>query len=364
MIFKRATALLLAAVLMYTELSYEPSVLPAGSDVFMPVQEEAENNESGNAGEGRQDSPSESAPRSTIKWASFNIPYSAMDKALRLDIRSHSTEGVRYSWVDILAVLGAKYGGDWKRYRSRDMDAVVKKMKEGVAAAQIAGKFKNYNYFHEVYDAILGDFTGYYSYNANPYEGDIYTDKYGLKAFSPIPSGYGYSHYDDFGDSRSFGFRRRHLGNDLLGSIGTPIVAVEGGTVEELGWNRYGGWRIGIRSLDRKRYYYYAHLRRGHPYRSGLEQGQTVRAGDVIGYLGMTGYSTDENVNGMTQPHLHFGMQILFDPDSPRESNNEIWINVYNIVNILERHRSPIVRIGKGEYREKGDFVDPGYLIS
>ena len=43
-------------------------------------------------------------------------------------------------------------------------------------------------------------------------------------------------------------------GYDLMGSIGTPIIAVESGTVEHLGWNQYGGWRIGIRSFDRKRF--------------------------------------------------------------------------------------------------------------
>lgn len=77
-----------------------------------------------------------------------------------------------------------------------------------------------------------------------------------------------------------------------MGSIGTPIIAVESGIVENLGWNQYGGWRVGIRSFDTKRYYYYAHLRKNHPYSEGMEEGRIVKAGDVIGYLGMTGYST------------------------------------------------------------------------
>ena len=84
------------------------------------------------------------------------------------------------------------------------------------------------------------------------------TKKYGLKAYSPIAYAYSFSHYDDFGNSRSYGFKRKHLGNDLLGSIGTPIMAVESGIVEVAAWNQYGGWRVGIRSLDKKRYYYYA----------------------------------------------------------------------------------------------------------
>ena len=72
-----------------------------------------------------------------------------------------------------------------------------------------------------------------------------------------------------------------------MGSVGTPVIAIESGVVEVLGWNMYGGWRIGIRSFDKKRYYYYAHLRKDHPYHSDLAEGDIVTAGDVIGYLGM-----------------------------------------------------------------------------
>ncbi len=71
--------------------------------------------------------------------------------------------------------------------------------------------------------------------------------------------------------------------------IGTPIIAVESGYVEAIGWNQYGGWRIGIRSFDGKRYYYYAHLRQNYPYREQLKEGDVVTAGDVIGYWGIPG---------------------------------------------------------------------------
>jgi len=53
--------------------------------------------------------------------------------------------------------------------------------------------------------------------------------------------------------------------------VGTPVIAVESGYVEAMGWNQYGGWRIGIRSFDKKRYYYYAHLRQNYPYQSDLK---------------------------------------------------------------------------------------------
>ena len=170
---------------------------------------------------------------------------------------------------------------------------------------------------------------------------------YGLKAFSPIAAGYGYSHCDDFGVARSFGFSRKHLGNDLMGGLGTPIVAVEGGVVEAMGWNRYGGWRVGIRSFDSKRYYYYAHLQKDTPFAPGLEVGQTVQAGDLIGFMGRTGYCDRENVNNIETVHLHFGMELIFD-ENQKESNSEIWIDVYQIVRLLASHRSSLEKTADG----------------
>ena len=163
--------------------------------------------------------------------------------------------------------------------------------------------------------------------------------RYGLKAFSPIAKGYAYSDYDDFGASRSYGYKRQHLGHDMMGLGGTPITAVESGYVEAIGWNQYGGWRLGIRSFDKKRYYYYAHLRQNFPYNKSLKEGSIVQAGDVIGYMGHTGYSKKENVNNIDETHLHWGLQIIFD-ESQKEGNNEIWINCYEITKFLSRNRS------------------------
>lgn len=314
------------------------------------------------AGAAAEEAQPEEPPKKFIKWMSFDIPYEALAKAKNIDIQSHGGEHpVR--WVDLLAYLGTKYGGNWKKYRARDMDALVSRLREGQTMEQITQNMKNYPYFHETIDAVLSNFIGDYQIEVPTDEngGKTMQARYGLKVFSPIAKGFGYSHYDDFGDSRSFGFRRRHLGNDLLGSIGTPIVAVESGVVESLGWNRYGGWRIGIRSFDSKRYYYYAHLRKGHPYAKDLHQGQVVRAGDVIGYLGMTGYSNKENVNGMNKPHLHFGMQIIFD-ESQKEGNNEIWIDVYNIVNLLSPNRVKVRRDDSTkDYYRVYDYMDLQY---
>lgn len=296
-----------------------------------------------------------------IKWVDFNVTSAALEKALKLDIDSQKTD-VPLDWIELLAYLGAKYGGNFKKYKAKDMDALAEKLRAGSTIQQLTADMKYYDYYHEAYRAVLDGMAGSYRIQtAESLESGtaVYEEKYGLKAYSPIAYGYCYSHYDDFGNSRSFGFRRTHLGNDLLGSIGTPIIAVESGVVETIGWNRYGGWRVGIRSFDGKRYYYYAHLRKNRPYHADLKEGGIIQAGDIVGYLGMTGYSDTENVNGMSVPHLHFGMQLIFD-ESQKEGNSEIWIDVYHIVNLLEHHKSPVVRNDETkEYYRKYEFIDP-----
>ena len=179
---------------------------------------------------------------------------------------------------------------------------------------------------------------------------------YGLKAFSPIAAGYGYSHCDDFGNQRTYGFARKHLGHDMMGSLGTPIVAVESGIVEAMGWNRFGGWRIGIRSCDGKRYYYYAHLQKDRPFAEGLEVGDLVQAGDLIGFMGRTGYSPTENTNNIETVHLHFGIQLVFD-ESQKECLSEIWIDPYHIVRLLHSHRSSIMKVDN-HWKRVYSFVD------
>ena len=72
-----------------------------------------------------------------------------------------------------------------------------------------------------------------------------------------------------------------------------------------------------------------------------------VQAGDLIGFMGRTGYSDKENVNNIETVHLHFGMQLVFD-ESQKECNSEIWVDVYDIVRLLAAHRSSIVKSDQG----------------
>lgn len=288
--------------------------------------------------------------QSFIKWVDFNVPYTAMERALKYDIESYGKD-IRLNWIDLLSYLGAKYGGNFSIYKSKDLDFLVERINSGETIHDLTGKMKYYDYYHEVYSAVLSGFVGEYRIEVKKSKDSdekIWQSKYGLEAFLPIASGYGFSHYDDFGDQRSYGYKRRHLGNDLMGSVGTPIVAVESGYVEALGWDEFGGWRIGIRSFDKKRYFYYAHLRKDYPYHGDLYIGKTVKAGDVIGYMGMTGYSTRENVNNIKIPHLHFGMQLIFD-ESQKDGANEIWINVYNIIELLRKNSVPVYKDSETE---------------
>lgn len=290
-----------------------------------------------------------------IKWMDFNLNTKVMNDAMKYDIETNEDD-YPVSWVDIIAYLAAKNGNNFSKYKSADCVNFVNKIKEGYSVEELTAELKHFDYYKQTYGAVLEEFVGSYTIEG---ENGEKKQKYGLKAYSPIGEGFVYSHYDDFGASRSFGFKRKHLGNDLMGRIGTPVTAIESGTVEAMGWNRYGGWRIGIRSFDKKRYYYYAHLRKDHPYQSGLKEGDTVQAGDVIGYLGMTGYSTKENVNNINIPHLHIGMQIIFD-ESQKEGNNEIWIDMYSIVEFLNAHKSTVEKKENGEYERKYKIESAG----
>jgi len=284
-----------------------------------------------------------------IKYAEFNVPYIALKKALNMDIESHKNGG-SLSWVQILAYLAAKYGGDFTRYKSSDMDAFVKKL-ETKNIGELTSGMKYYNYFKEAYTAVLGGLVGTYKENGE--------EKYGLMGYSPIAKTFPYSDCDDFGVQRTYGYTRPHLGHDMMAATGTPVIAVESGVVEALGWNQYGGWRIGIRSFDSKRYYYYAHLRQNRPYAKGLAEGQTVTAGDVIGYVGRTGYSSKENVNNIKVSHLHFGLELVFD-ESQKESSNEIWVDVYALTKLLRQHQSETYRdSATKEYYRKGTAEIP-----
>jgi len=177
-------------------------------------------------------------------------------------------------------------------------------------------------------------------------EHEVWTDSWGIRAFFPIPAGYTYSHCDDFGDGRDYKDSTVHEGNDIMAGKGTPVVNIETGTIEDIGWNEYGGWRIGIRSLDGKRYFYYAHLDR---YAAYTQQGQRVEAGQVIGYVGDTGYGP-VGTSGRFPPHLHVQIEVAY------EGGNTVWIDPYHFLRFLEQSRAQVHDAGNGNYISDSDI--------
>lgn len=295
--------------------------------------------------------------KSYIKWAEMNVCLSALQDTMALDIETYG-KLYHISWIDALSYLACKNGNNWSGYKKSQLNKMLEELGEGNTVDDLMQGNKYYTYYKESFSAMLSGLLGVYEKEApDGNGGKKLVSGYGLIAYSPIAEGFSYSHYDDFGVSRSYGYRRSHLGNDLMGYVGTPVVSVEAGTVEAIGWNQYGGWRLGIRSLDGKRSYYYAHLRKDRPYAEGIEVGSKVKPGQVIGYLGMTGYSTKENVNGMNVPHLHFGLQLIFD-ESQKEGTNQIWLDVYNLVRLLSKNKATVVKDEKtGEYIRKYDIT-------
>ena len=114
-----------------------------------------------------------------------------------------------------------------------------------------------------------------------------------------------------------------HEGNDIFAEPGTPIYSVTPGTVENVGWTFYSGWRVGVRDAA-GRYWFYAHMR---SYSDAAVEGTSVEAGTVLGTVGNTGYGNDLGHSDEFTYHLHIGIQ---EPDGT-------WVNPYPLMKRLYR---------------------------
>lgn len=118
--------------------------------------------------------------------------------------------------------------------------------------------------------------------------------------------------YDSWGARRSGG--RRHRGIDIHSPKGTPIVAVADGVIVDMGSHRLSGWNLHIEHMGGW-VSSYVHLNNDNPgtddgeggertaFARGLEIGDTVQAGDVVGYVGDSGNAEH------TVPHTHFELK-------------------------------------------------------
>ena len=92
---------------------------------------------------------------------------------------------------------------------------------------------------------------------------------------------------------------RQHEAIDILAPTGTPVKAIEDGTVARVFNSKAGGLTVYQFDPTEQYCYYYAHLER---YADGLAEGQTVKKGQVIGYVGTSGNAPKDT------PHLHFAI--------------------------------------------------------
>ena len=124
----------------------------------------------------------------------------------------------------------------------------------------------------------------------------------GGRLLFPVPAVSVGAMSDSFADRRG---NRTHLAVDILAPRGSPVIAVDEGTVARLSSDQAGG--ISIYQFDAAEHYcfFYAHLDR---YAEGLAQGQPVKRGQLIGYVGTTG-----NAPANT-PHLHFAISEVTVP--------------------------------------------------
>ncbi|KIR02848.1 hypothetical protein P261_01663 [Lachnospiraceae bacterium TWA4] len=165
----------------------------------------------------------------------------------------------------------------------------------------------------ELYRMVLGDFKCF------PIPADQKTGKLEV------------AYENSWKEQRSYGGERVHEGCDIMGTNRPsgyyPVISVSDGVVEKIGWLKLGGWRIGIRSKSGV-YFYYAHL---NDYFKKFKEGEEVKAGQILGFMGDSGYSEVEGTTGNFPSHLHFGVYIRTD------LSDEVSINPYYILKFYEK---------------------------
>ncbi len=99
-----------------------------------------------------------------IKWVYFNVTVEALNLTSKLDIDSHNkNEEIKYNWIELLAYLACKNGGDFKNFKKSDLDALIGKLKCDETMESLTQDLKFYNYYYESYSAVLSGFIGNYA---------------------------------------------------------------------------------------------------------------------------------------------------------------------------------------------------------
>ena len=130
---------------------------------------------------------------------------------------------------------------------------------------------------------------------------------------------------DTFDDARSEG--RVHDAIDIMAAAETPVLAAANGKIVKLFQSERGGITIYQLNANQDLIFYYAHLSR---YADGLADGDEVRQGQIIAYVGDTGNA------GAGNYHLHFSIAAVTDPKRYWEGTN---INPYPLL----QNRAPLM---------------------
>lgn len=158
---------------------------------------------------------------------------------------------------------------------------------------------------------------------------------YDIKFF-PIPKNRDYTYENTWKQQRTFNGDRPHYGIDIMDTKNSsgkiPIVSMTDGTIENIGWNEAGGYRVGVRSPSGA-YFYYAHL---HELPTHIKKGDKIQAGDYIGLMGSTGYGP-EGTKDQFPVHLHVGIATI-----KSEEETEFWINPYPILQYIEDRKTTV----------------------
>jgi hypothetical protein len=199
--------------------------------------------------------------------------------------------------IHLFGGIGMDGNGDGRANSTNDEDILYTYINRlhyyGPSRAYIKMMLWDYYQRSKTVEMIMGYARMYEKYGKLTIEGNAF----------PVPLRSDHSYQSTWGAPRSFGGRRIHEGTDIFAHYGVPVRATCYGIIESKGWNRIGGWRIGIRDLQNN-YHYYAHLG---GFNKEITQGQIVEPGTVIGYVGSSGYGPP-GTSGKFPPHLHYGI--------------------------------------------------------
>lgn len=123
-----------------------------------------------------------------------------------------------------------------------------------------------------------------------------------------------------------------HLGIDIWAAEGTPVAATVAGTLTLTGWSDYSGNKVTVKTSTGW-YHFFCHLK---SIASGMVNGKTVKAGDIIGYVGKTGTAS----NGVI--HLHYSLY----PDGNYNNAINPWSLLYaKELNVCSTTPTPTIKV-------------------